>query len=303
MIRRLLVPLDGSRLAESVLPAAAALARIFASGVLLLHVVEKAMPRSVHGQRHLSGAAEAREYLSRAAERCFPAGVAVEIHVHEEAVRNPAAGIAEHEDEFAFDLVVMSVHGRGRAARLVAGGLAQEVLARGSRPVLLLHAEDSRVGERFPCRSVLIPVDPEAAHEASFAPALEFARGLDAPVHLVVVVPTFSTLSPRRAASGRLMPGTADALLDLSAEQAKSLLAERRRQAESLGLEVTTDVLRGDPARAIVKAAGLLDTDLMILGTHGKSGMEAFWAGSVAHGVYGRSLLPLLLVPEGKPAA
>ena len=302
MTRRLLVPLDGSRLAESVLPAAAALARIFGADVLLLHVVEKGSPRTVHGQRHLAGGAEAREYLRGAAERFFPAGVPVETHVHEEAVRDAAKGIAEHEGEFAFDLVVMSVHGRGRAARLVAGGLAQEVLAHGSRPVLLLHAEDPRVGDRFPCRSVLIPVDPEAAHGESFAHALEFSRGLGAPVHLVMVVPTFSTLSPRGAASGLLMPGTADALLDLTAEQAGSLLAEKKAQASAQGLEVSTDVLRGDPARAIVKAAGLLSLDLVILGTHGKSGMEAFWAGSVAHGVYSRCLLPLLLAPEKRPS-
>jgi len=302
MIRRLLVPLDGSRLAESVLPASAAVARIFDAGVLLLHVVEKSGPRSVHGQRHLSGAAEAREYLRGAAKRFFPPELAVETHVHEEAVRDPAAGIAEHEGEFAFDLVVMSVHGRGRAARLVAGGLAQEVLARGSRPVLLLHAEDPRVGERFPCRSVLVPVDLEEAHPGSFAVALQFARGLGAPVHLVLVVPTFSTLSPRGAASGRFMPGTADALLDISAEQAGSILAGRKRQADSLGLEASTDVLRGDPARSIVQAAGLLGVDLVILGTHGRRGMKAFWAGSVAHGVYSRCLLPLLLVPEEKAA-
>jgi nucleotide-binding universal stress UspA family protein len=298
MIRRLLVPLDGSRLAESVLPASAALARIFGAGVLLLHVVEKSGPRSVHGQRHLSGAAEAEGYLRGAAERFFPAGLAVETHVHEEAVTDPAAGIAEHEGEFAFDLVVMSVHGRGRAARLVAVGMAQEVLARGSRPVLLLHAEDPRVDQRFPCRSVLLPVDPEEAHAASFALSLEFARGLSAPVHLILVVPTFATLPPRRAASGRLLPRTADALLDMSAEQARSILDGRRRRAESLGLETSTDVLRGDPARAIVKAAGLLDADLVMLGTHGRSGMQAFWAGSVAHGVYSRCLLPLLLIPE-----
>jgi nucleotide-binding universal stress UspA family protein len=274
------------------------LARIFNARVLLLHVIEKTPPRRVHGQRHLSGRQEAAEYLRGISESAFPAGLAVETHVHTDGVEDAAAGIAGHELEFPFDLVVMSVHGRGRAARLVTGGLPQDVLARGSRPVLLMHAEDPQLAVRFPCRSVLIPVDPLEAHRESFAAALEFARGLGAPVHLVLVVPTFSTLSPRGAASGRLMPGTADALLDITAEEAQSLLEDRRRQAESLGLEAASDVLRGDPARAIVKAAGLLGSDLLVLGTHGKSGLEAFWSGSVAHGVYCRCLLPLLLVPE-----
>jgi nucleotide-binding universal stress UspA family protein len=303
MFRRLLVPLDGSPLAESVLPAASVLADTFHAELLLLHVVEQGAPRKVHGQRHLAGAQEAAAYLQETAQRIagWKSGVTVNVHVHTETVRDTAAGIAGHEEEVPLDLVIMSVHGRGRTARLLSRGLAQEVLARGTTPVLLLHAEDPRVGQRFPCRSVLIPVDPDARHRQSFKGALEFVRDLAAPVKLVLVVPTLSTLPPKSAASGRLMPGTADALLDISAEGAKSLLAERRAQAELLGLKASTDVLRGHPARVIVKAAGLLGSDLVILGTHGRSGMEAFWEGSVAHDVYSRSLLPLLLIPEGRP--
>jgi nucleotide-binding universal stress UspA family protein len=303
MLRRLLVPLDGSPLAESVLPAASVLAATFHSELLLLHVVEQGAPRKIHGQRHLAGAQEAAAYLQETAQRIAgsKSGVTVNVHVHTETVRDTATGIAGHEVEVPLDLVIMSVHGRGRAARLLSRGLAQEVLARGTTPVLLLHAEDPRVGQRFPCRSVLIPVDPDARHRQSFKGALEFVRYLAAPVKLVLVIPTLSTLPPKSAASGRLMPGTADALLDISAERAKSLLAECRAQAELLGLEASTDVLRGHPARVIVKAAGLLGSDLVILGTHGRSGMEAFWEGSVAHGVYSRSLLPLLLIPEGRP--
>jgi nucleotide-binding universal stress UspA family protein len=299
MFRRFLVPLDGSLLAESVLPASVELAKTFDATLLLLHVLEKGRPRKIHGQRHLAGAQEAQGYLERIAGRLAGPGVAVEVHVHAEASQDAAAGIALHEQEFTFDMVIMSVHGRGRAARLLAGGVAQNVLAAGSKPVLLLHAEDQQAGERFPCRSVLIPTDPAGEHRRSFRLALEFARDLGAPVHIVLAVPTLATLPPKESASGRLMPGTADALLDISADQARLLLAEYRARARSLGLEASTEVLRGHPARTIIKAARLLHSDLVILGTHGKSGMEAFWKGSVAHGIYSRSLLPLLLIPEG----
>lgn len=300
MFRRFLVPLDGSLLAESVLPASVALAKIFDATVLLLHVLEKGTPRRIHGQRHLAGAQEAQEYLERVAARLSGSQVTVQVHVHAEASEDAAAGIALHEQEFAFDAVIMSVHGRGRAARLLAGGVAQNVLAAGSKPVLLLHAEDHRARERFPCRSALIPVDPRGEHRQSFQLALEFTGDLGAPAHIVLVVPTLSTLPPQAAASGRLMPGTADALLDISADQARSLLAEYRARARSSGLEVSTQVLRGHPARTIVKAARLLQSDLVVLGTHGKSGMEALWEGSVAHGIYSRSSLPLLLIPESR---
>ena len=66
------------------------------------------------------------------------------------------------------------------------------------------------------------------------------------------------------------------------------------------GFEASAHVLRGDPASLIVEAAVRAQIDLIVLGTHGKTGMDAFWAGSVAHRIVSQSRIPLLLIPVGK---
>ncbi len=68
--QKLLVPLDGSRLAEAVLPVAELLAERLKATVSLLHVLERGAPGTVHGERHLAGIEEANAYLAKVAERC-----------------------------------------------------------------------------------------------------------------------------------------------------------------------------------------------------------------------------------------
>ena len=66
---RILVPLDGSRLAEYAMGAAASLAARFHARLLLLHVLERGAPATVHGDRHLTGVEEAEAYLREVAAR------------------------------------------------------------------------------------------------------------------------------------------------------------------------------------------------------------------------------------------
>src|SRR5919202_2263342 len=77
-IKHLLVPLDGSRLAEAALPAATMLAERLGARVTLLHVMERHAPATVHGERHLTRAGEAEAYLNGVASRFADAGVPVE---------------------------------------------------------------------------------------------------------------------------------------------------------------------------------------------------------------------------------
>ena len=65
MFARVLVPLDGSPLAEAALPVAESIRREFGSVVTLIHLIEKRPPRRVHGEPHLRGEEEARRYLDR----------------------------------------------------------------------------------------------------------------------------------------------------------------------------------------------------------------------------------------------
>jgi len=103
MFRHLLVPLDGSRLAEAALPVAAHMARKLGSTVTLLHVVERRPPREIHGDHHLAAPEEAVAYLDKIATRAILSGLIVERHVHAAAVDDVARSIVEHRDELAPD--------------------------------------------------------------------------------------------------------------------------------------------------------------------------------------------------------
>jgi nucleotide-binding universal stress UspA family protein len=107
MIKHLLVPLDGSRLAESVLPAVSFLAEKLKASVTLVHVVEKNAPAEVHGEPHLRTSDDATAYLERIQREALPDDVAVDTHVHTTEVKNVAESIVQHVGEFESDLIIM----------------------------------------------------------------------------------------------------------------------------------------------------------------------------------------------------
>jgi nucleotide-binding universal stress UspA family protein len=301
MFKHLLIPLDGSWLAEAALPAAAYLAQTLGAWVTLVHVVEQDAPQEIHGERHLSTPDEASTYLCEVASRAFPPGLRVEQHVHTAQVSDVARGIVEHGDELGPDLIVMCTHGQGGLRTWLFGSIAQQIIGLGMTPVLLVQPSRAEVASEFTCQRLLVPLDGNPDHEQGLSVAAGLAQVCKADLHLVMVVHTLRTLPGQRAAIGRLLPGVTSMLLDLTQEDAEESLSRQVAQLQAKGLSVTAEVQRGDPARAIVRAARRVQADVVVLGTHGRSGMDAFWSGSVAPRVSNRSHAPLLLVPVREP--
>jgi nucleotide-binding universal stress UspA family protein len=303
MFKHLLVPLDGSSLAEAALPAAATLAQRLGAGVTLVHVIEQDAPQEIHGQRHLADPDEACAYLDEVAGRAFPPGALVERHVHTAAVSDIARSIVAHEDELAPDLIVMCTHGQSGLRTRLFGSVAQQVIGLGITPVLLVQPESVEAPARFTCQHLLVPLDGDPEHEQGLVVAAGLAQACGASLHLVWVVPTPRTLPGQHSAAARLLPGATSALLDLAQEDAEAHLREQVAQLQARGLPVTAGVRRGDPATTIVRTTERRKADLVVLGTHGRTGQEAFWSESVAPQVIARSHVPLLLVPVREPAA
>ncbi|MGB7537367.1 MAG: universal stress protein [Anaerolineales bacterium] len=300
-IRSLLLPLDGSDLAESALPAAAYLARLFGASVTLVHVIEQGARNRVHRSRHLTQPLEANRYLKEAAARFLPEEIIVKRHVHEAAVRNVARSIAEHARELRTDLIILCAHGSGGPRDWLIGNIAQQVIAQGPTPVLLLRPEAPPTTDApYSIRSILLPLDGVPAHERGVALAEEIAAKCGAAVHLATVVPTPGTLAGELAAAGRLLPGSTAALLDLTGEEARAFLEQQGNRISKNGISVTTQVLRGDPADELAGLANHPQDDLIVLGTHGKAGSTAFWNRSVAARVLGKIKIPALLIPVGE---
>jgi len=297
MFKNLLVPLDGSQLAESVIPVAVSLALKLSSHVTLLHIIEQDAPSEVHNDRHLTSVEEAQAYLDQIQNASFkPLSIPVDIHVHEDPEANVSRSIIEHaSDEFKPDLIILCSHGKSGIRNLLFGNIAQQVLAASGIPVLVIKPGDSPT--RFDLQQILLPLDNESNHEQALPYAEALSRAYHAHLTLLCVVPTLGTDSGPHAAAGALLPGTASAYLEMAEEIANEHFDRHVKDLHSSGIEASSQVSRGDPAATITEQAITLHSDLIIFGTHGHAGLGAFWKRSVAATVAAKTQIPLLLIP------
>ncbi|MBE3567053.1 MAG: universal stress protein [Thermogemmatispora sp.] len=293
---RLLVPLDGSRLAEAVLPSAAALAQRYQGEILLLHILEQHPPAQVHGERHLRDVAEARVYLEEVAARLRAEDLMVTVHVHENREQSVARGIVEHVQELQSDLVVMCTHGNGGVRDLLFGSIAQQVLQRGPCPIWLVQPRKDGSAPPFKLRRILVPLDGTPEHEPGLPAAIALARTFGAELRLVFVIPTLTTLAGEQAVSGTMLPATMRAVLDLAEQGARSYLKQVAEECQSQGVKAQGEVLRGETVLEVVKLLERQELDLVVLASHGRTGLDALLSGSVAPRLVGRVSVPLLLV-------
>jgi nucleotide-binding universal stress UspA family protein len=293
MLKHILVPLDGSHMAELALPTAALLARKLGTDVSLVHIIEKNAPGSIHGDRHLANPTEASSYLAEVTRIYFPPDIQVDYHVHEEAVEDVADSIVNHTGELSSDLIIMCAHGSSEVHDFLVGNIAQQVIARGKTPLLLLRPD--RCGDSPVINRILVALDGMDEHENGLPLVAHLAAVFSASLCLVQVIPTMATLSGYQSASGRLLPSSTSIVLELAESDAERHLAEHVSEWQAAGLQVEAEVRRGEPAPQVIAAAQ--DFDLIVIGTHGKAGMKAFWSGSVAAKIITRTQLPILLIP------
>jgi nucleotide-binding universal stress UspA family protein len=297
MFNHILVPLDGSTLAESALPAAASLASTLHAPVTLFHVIEQNAPDAVHHDHHLTQAAEAEAYLQSTARKYFAAEAAVRWHVHTAEVKDVAGSIAEHAQELGADLIVMCAHGSSGVRDVLFGSIAQQVIARGVAPLLLLRPAGVTVSASFGLQKILLPLDSGSVHDDVFPFAKQLAQAYGAEIAMFSVIPTFATLTGEEAATSSLLPGTTSALLDIEEQETRQHLQMHVDELKKAGLKITSAIARGDPASEIVGAGERWNADLLLLATHRKAGIDAFWARSVAPNIARKTRLPLLLLP------
>ena len=297
MFKNILVPLDGSQMAESVLPTVTFLAEIFNAKVILTHIIEKNAPTYIHGENHLKTSGQAQTYLEKIAARRIAPGIGVKYHVHTTEVKDVARSIVEHSGEFGYDLIIMCTHGHGGARNVIFGSLAQQVIALGTIPVLLIQPDKEEAGTFKPWRHLLVPLNEDPEHARSLTVATDLAKKFKASLYLVMVIPTFGSLSGQWISTSKFLPGTTTRLLDEAAANGQDYLLQYQNDLQNNGVEATIDVLRGDPADVISETALEAGVDLIILGTHGKIGTDAFWSGSLMPKICTHSKIPVLLVP------
>ncbi|MBI4670079.1 MAG: universal stress protein [Chloroflexi bacterium] len=295
MFTHFLVPLDGSALAEAILPVARTLAHACHARVTLLHVVEPAAPATIHGQAHLMNADAAERYLKERAHELAQQGIAADWHVDVAEGGDIVQAIFAHGLELRADLILLADHGASGLKSHLLGSIPQQVLHRGEIPVLLVCT--ATLAQRaFQCQSVLVPLDSSALYETALAAASEIARASHATLHLVIVVPTVDALSPERSATGMILPTSTRAVLDLAENGARQYLAAKLDELHTQQLKADGHVARGDVVTKILEQADSVHADLLVMATHGRAGLDAFWSGSIAPRVVKRATVPILLL-------
>jgi nucleotide-binding universal stress UspA family protein len=295
--RRILVPLDGSRLAETVLGIATRLADECDASIVLLHVIEKNAPAAVHGERHLKDTGSAEVYLAGLAQELRGGGRTIEWHTHEVPVGDVAASIADHALEYEVDLIVLCTHGSGGLRDVIWGSIAQQALQRSRVPVLIGRATKDTTRTSFAPQTIMVALDATPVAEAALPPAAGLARCLGAQLRLVMVVATSSTLSRLQSPASALMPIATGAILDLEEQQASDYLARLADTLESAGIGAVAEVRRGAPVGELAQDTGEHQDGLVVSATHGRAGLQAIWTSSVASGLLKRTRAPVLLIP------
>ena len=285
MFKRILVPLDGSDLAERALGPALAIARQAGGEVHLLRVpvMEAALvPASAGlggydlywpGQAIDASRAEAHEYLDALAKDRAEAGFTLIPHIVEGDV---AGTILDFAWEQGVDLIVMSTHGYSGITRWEMGCITEKVLRSAANPVLVGQSDE-------PVRQVLITLDGSKLAERALAPGLAVASALGAPVTLLRVVKEvepaeLSELEEKEAGFGRRLEQEL-------AQEARDYLDGLAQIAAQEGLEVCTAAPVGRAADRILEYAQLNDIGLTVMATHGATGLRRWVYGSITEKV------------------
>jgi nucleotide-binding universal stress UspA family protein len=299
MFDKIIVPLDGSLLSEQIVPYTGALAKAMHIPVQLLHVVDPDVQRLpdvddtahpvFYDQLLEHRQTWARVYLQGVAQRLEAAGVTADPRV---IIGTPEHAIRKAAGEDGTKLVAMATHGRSGIGRMILGSVTDQVVREGKMPMLLSHPKSQRAAFLNPPRTVLVALDGSAFAERALAMGQYVARATGARMLLARVVPIFSyaLASPEVIAYGRYPDPVSTAR-----EETRAYLQERERDTAQGGIEVQSVMLEGDPAQEIIRLASAPDS-LIVLTTHGRSGLRRAVLGSVADEVVRRAGTPVLLL-------
>lgn len=298
-IRTILHPTDFSERSEAALPHALWFAEEFGADLHLLHAVVLHAADPANPELHfpdLDAAYEEIEEWARARmDDAVPEVAHPEVHVRQFQERGISAApvIADHVEEHDVDLVVLGTHGRRGLRRMLLGSVAEEVLRSVRSPVLTVRDGDREHGE--PPGRILAPIDFSEGSGAGLRWAGEMARRTGAELVVFHVVNELAYPDPyfAQAANFRAMARAASEHVPEAMKQ---------RVAEVLGEEAAASakihMQAGPPAPTIADFVEEHEVGMVVMGSHGRTGVERVLLGSVAEGVVRRSHAPVLVVRE-----
>jgi nucleotide-binding universal stress UspA family protein len=199
----------------------------------------------------------------------------------------PYREIVDYAETEGMDLVVLPTQGRRGLERFLLGSTTERVVRRSDVPVLTVRPDDD-VAVRHPYEDVLVPTDGSDCANQALAIGVDVADAEDTALHLLSVVPI-----PALGADPR-----PDVQLELLEESATDLLNEAAEFATDAGVEPASTTVEIAPAihQAILGYVDEHDVDLVVAGTHGRTGLDRYVLGSVTDSLVRTSPVPVLTV-------
>jgi nucleotide-binding universal stress UspA family protein len=301
-VTQILVPLDGSPLAEQALSCAMALSRGLASELVLFGAVS--IPADTQEILNKSGVkaealleqlkAEANEHLFEVVRQLQEDGLTARYVVQCGPAAEAIVGYAEQMDVWQ---IVIATHGYTGPNRWTHGSVAERVLQSASVPVLLVRVqEEEQSNSRRPlyCQRILVPLDGSARAERVLPAVIPIAQALGSEVILfqvpIVYVSGWMTGEWFLPVQGILATAEQDAQAYLSCVVAR---------LEQQGINASTATEIGAVAESIIEYAEANHVDLIAMCTHGRTGLRRWTLGSVADRVLRAGGIPILLVRAG----
>ena len=307
MYHKMLVPLDGSELAEVVFTYVKELAGRLDLDVILLQVCPTALKEFIPMQKaYMERAAETVKRQSKAVQKKTefePEGKPVDVK-SELVVGHPADEILRFTEENDVDLILMASHGRSGIRRWAMGSVADKILRASKAPILLVRPEAPAETpyDKWPSRTIITPLDGTELAESALAhvEALAKQRGTE-PVEVVLL-----RVSETPAMPAYFTPELSEVPLNWADYAQQETTRRKRVAAEYLaGIEkrfkdsninVRSEVLEGKPTDEIVAYVNKNPFNILVMTTHGRAGLSRWVHASVAEYVMLGVLTPILLI-------
>jgi nucleotide-binding universal stress UspA family protein len=231
-------------------------------------------------------------YLATVAMQLEQAGLDVETMVR---IGPPDENIVEAARSQRATLIAMATHGYGGLRRWTLGSVTDKVVHSATTPVFIVRGATPAPPRDLALKRILVPLDGSDLARQALPLAAELATCANAEVILLQAVAPMNEIYAGIRPSGRSIPQYADALATLRRQAAKELdtLAGELRQ-QHLSVEVA--VATGHAAEVIIDEAARQHADLIVMATHGYSGLRRWAMGSVADKVLHATTTPLVLV-------
>jgi len=301
MLNHILVPLDGSLLAECVLSHAITLAQVFDTRLTLLRVVERdqstGLKRAIDPLQWQIRKVEAEVYLDKLVARFNKVGLQVEKVILEGL---PQERIIEFTRDRGIDMIIISTHGQSGLSGWNVSSVVQKVILHARVPMMIVRAHATSPATdiaQMSYQRVLVPLDGSRRAECALPLAKKLAAFHNSQLLLVhaVVKPEIPRHTPFSEEERQLV----DRLTKLNQARAGEYLKQLRAQ---LWPDVETRVTVGDaPAAMLQDVVVQENTELVVLSAHGYTGETRWPYGSVALNFIAYGTTPLLIVQDLSP--